>query len=140
MVDGFLHVTVKGDGNCGVAAILVGRLSQQMHRPSAATSGEFAVDLQQKVKAARLLMAETLRARMGPENVLLAPATEQHKMLFENEAMQLGGNLNICFTFRLNHAHISIATAATSSRAAATSSQRGGGGGQKKKGGQNTKG
>jgi hypothetical protein len=60
-----------------------------MHRPSAATSGEFAVDLQQKVKAARLLMADTLRARMGPENEL-APATELHKMLFENEARQLG--------------------------------------------------
>ena len=89
LVHGLEHVVVRGDGNCGIEAVLVGRLSQQRHRPSATTSGEYVAELRREVKAARHLMANTLRARMDPENASV-PATEKHMSLFGTEAAQLG--------------------------------------------------
>jgi hypothetical protein len=86
-------VEARGDGNCGIEAVLVGRLSQQMHLPSAATSSDFDVDLRQQVEEARHMMAHNLAARMG---CLAAPdlhappiGTEKHMWLFGIDAAQL---------------------------------------------------
>jgi hypothetical protein len=86
-------VEAKGNGNCGIEAVLVGRLSQQKHRPRAATSGDFADDLQEQVKEARHMMAHNLRARMGylevPDPHAPTSATEKHMWHFESDAAQM---------------------------------------------------